>query len=76
VADLAGKCIRSPATTLLSLPAYLAQRARLIDPPTARHPPEQAHRTAAVSVYLTAADQSGMMRRFIQRRTSFKGFGL
>ncbi len=53
-------------------PAYLRQRARLIDPLHASTPvagvPEQGG-----TVYLTAADSSGMMVSFIQ--SNYHGFG-
>ena len=53
-------------------PKYLAQRARLIDP--ARAAPARAGAPGSGgTVYLTAADQGGMMVSFIQ--SNFKGFG-
>ena len=51
---------------------YLAQRAKLIDPQRASAPrPGKPH--SGGTVYLTAADQNGMMISFIQ--SNFKGFG-
>ena len=59
------------ASDLLA-PAYLAQRARLIDP--ARAAPARAGSPhSGGTVYLTAADQDGMMVSFIQ--SNYKGFG-
>ena len=53
-------------------PAYLAARARLIDPARASRPTQgQPH--SGGTVYLTAADSKGMMVSFIQ--SNFKGFG-
>ena len=53
-------------------PAYLARRAKLIDPVRAAPArPGQPH--SGGTVYLTACDQSGMMVSFIQ--SNFKGFG-
>ncbi|MCT9115639.1 gamma-glutamyltransferase family protein [Cupriavidus gilardii] len=53
-------------------PGYLSERARAIDPARARYPgPGKPH--SGGTVYLTAADQSGMMVSFIQ--SNFKGFG-
>ncbi|WP_066127447.1 gamma-glutamyltransferase family protein [Bordetella ansorpii] len=53
-------------------PAYLAQRAKLIDPRRAGAPkPGNPHDGG--TVYLTAADQQGTMVSFIQ--SNFKGFG-
>lgn len=53
-------------------PAYLAQRAKLIDPERAAEPrPGKPH--SGGTVYLTAADRNGMMVSFIQ--SNFKGFG-
>lgn len=53
-------------------PAYLAQRAKLIDPERAAQPrPGKPH--SGGTVYLTAADRNGMMVSFIQ--SNFKGFG-
>ena len=53
-------------------PAYLAERARLIDPTRAG---DFAHGTPprGGTVYLTAADQDGMMVSFIQ--SNYMGFG-
>jgi gamma-glutamyltranspeptidase/glutathione hydrolase len=53
-------------------PAYLARRARLIDPAQASYPgPGNPH--SGGTVYMTAADSSGMMVSLIQ--SNFKGFG-
>lgn len=53
-------------------PAYLAQRAKQIDPRRAAAArPGSPH--SGGTVYLTAADRSGMMVSFIQ--SNFKGFG-
>jgi gamma-glutamyltranspeptidase/glutathione hydrolase len=53
-------------------PAYLAERARLIDPARAGAPrPGSPH--SGGTVYLTAADRHGTMVSFIQ--SNFKGFG-
>lgn len=52
--------------------AYLAQRAKLIDPKRSSAPVAgQPH--SGGTVYLTAADQNGMMISFIQ--SNYKGFG-
>lgn len=56
----------------LLAPAYLAQRARLIDPDRAA-PARPGTPHGGGTVYLTAADQDGMMVSFIQ--SNFKGFG-
>jgi len=57
-------------------PAYLASRARLIDMKRAQDfkagSPSDPHR-AGGTIYLTAADQSGMMVSFIQ--SNYLGFG-
>ena len=57
-------------------PTYLAERARLIDPKRAQEfaagSPADAHRRGG-TVYLTAADESGMMVSFIQ--SNYMGFG-
>jgi gamma-glutamyltranspeptidase/glutathione hydrolase len=53
-------------------PKYLAQRARLIDPDRAA-PARAGAPHSGGTVYLTAADQKGMMVSFIQ--SNFKGFG-
>ncbi len=57
-------------------PAYLAQRAALIDPQRAQaHPsgsPADPHRQGG-TIYLTAADERGMMVSFIQ--SNYMGFG-
>ncbi|WP_042881970.1 gamma-glutamyltransferase family protein [Cupriavidus necator] len=53
-------------------PAYLAARARAIDPERASRPgPGKPH--SGGTVYMTVADRSGMMVSFIQ--SNFKGFG-
>ena len=52
--------------------AYLASRAKLIDPDRAA-PARAGSPHSGGTVYLTAADQSGMMVSFIQ--SNFKGFG-
>jgi gamma-glutamyltranspeptidase/glutathione hydrolase len=53
-------------------PAYLASRARLIDPRRAQdHGP--GHLPQGGTIYLTAADESGMMVSFIQ--SNYMGFG-
>ncbi len=56
----------------LLAPTYLASRARLIDRDRAAPARRGAPHTGG-TVYLTAADQSGMMVSFIQ--SNFKGFG-
>lgn len=57
-------------------PDYLAQRARLIDPHRAQAPqagsPADPHRQGG-TIYLTAADEAGMMVSFIQ--SNYMGFG-
>jgi gamma-glutamyltranspeptidase/glutathione hydrolase len=53
-------------------PPYLASRAKLIDPDRAA-PARAGSPHSGGTVYLTAADQSGMMVSFIQ--SNFKGFG-
>jgi len=57
-------------------PAYLAQRAKLIDPRRAQlhaaGSPADAHRRGG-TIYLTAADEGGMMVSFIQ--SNYMGFG-
>ena len=57
-------------------PAYLKQRAALIDPKRAQTfeagSPADAHRRGG-TIYLTAADESGMMVSFIQ--SNYMGFG-
>jgi gamma-glutamyltranspeptidase/glutathione hydrolase len=53
-------------------PNYLASRARLIDPDRAA-PARAGTPHSGGTVYLTAADHSGMMVSFIQ--SNFKGFG-
>ena len=53
-------------------PGYLARRAKLIDPDRAA-PARAGAPASGGTVYLTAADQNGMMISFIQ--SNFKGFG-
>ena len=57
-------------------PDYLAERAKLIDPKRAQHfpagNPNSPHRRGG-TIYLTAADESGMMVSFIQ--SNYMGFG-
>jgi gamma-glutamyltranspeptidase/glutathione hydrolase len=57
-------------------PTYLAQRARLIDPHRAQAPqagsPADAHRRGG-TIYLSAADERGMMVSLIQ--SNYMGFG-
>lgn len=53
-------------------PAYLAERARLVDPARAGDPGHGAPRSSG-TVYLAAADKSGMMISFIQ--SNYMGFG-
>lgn len=53
-------------------PAYLAERARLIDPAKAADPGHGEPRPGG-TVYLAAADASGMMVSFIQ--SNYMGFG-
>jgi gamma-glutamyltranspeptidase/glutathione hydrolase len=53
-------------------PAYLAERARLIDPARAGTPRVGTPHSGG-TVYLTAADRQGTMVSFIQ--SNFKGFG-
>jgi gamma-glutamyltranspeptidase/glutathione hydrolase len=52
--------------------AYLKERSRLIDPKKARTPPF-GHPPKGGTVYLCAADESGMMVSYIQ--SNFSGFG-
>jgi gamma-glutamyltranspeptidase/glutathione hydrolase len=52
--------------------AYLAERAKLIDMKRAQHPQAGIPKDGG-TVYLTAADASGMMLSFIQ--SNYKGFG-
>jgi gamma-glutamyltranspeptidase / glutathione hydrolase len=56
----------------LLAPKYLAGRAKLIDPQHAA-PARPGKPHSGGTVYLTAADQNGMMISFIQ--SNFKGFG-
>jgi len=53
-------------------PAYLAQRARLIDPRRAQDF-QAGNPVKGGTIYLTAADESGMMVSFIQ--SNYMGFG-
>lgn len=52
--------------------AYLRERAKLIDPHRAK-PAKAGEPVTGGTVYLTAADENGMMVSFIQ--SNFKGFG-
>jgi gamma-glutamyltranspeptidase/glutathione hydrolase len=52
--------------------AYLAERAKLIDMKRAQHPKAGIPKDGG-TIYLTAADASGMMLSFIQ--SNYKGFG-
>jgi gamma-glutamyltranspeptidase / glutathione hydrolase len=75
-ADL-GRFISDPATMDVSVealldPAYLAARAKLIDPARAGDPGHGTPRPGG-TVYLTAADASGMMVSYIQ--SNYMGFG-
>lgn len=56
----------------LLAPKYLASRSKLIDPDKAA-PARPGSPHSGGTVYLTAADQNGMMVSFIQ--SNFKGFG-
>jgi len=69
VADPAAMTVRPEA---LLDPAYLAERARLIDPHRANMPTAGLPKSGG-TVYLTAADASGMMVSFIQ--SNYRGFG-
>ena len=64
--------MRTVSAKDLLAPAYLAQRAKLIDPDRAALARKGSPHSGG-TVYLTAADQSGMMVSFIQ--SNFKGFG-
>jgi gamma-glutamyltranspeptidase/glutathione hydrolase len=70
VADL--DAMRLVSAEQLLAPRYLASRARLIDPERAA-PARAGAPHSGGTVYLTAADQKGMMVSFIQ--SNFKGFG-
>ncbi|WP_454918117.1 gamma-glutamyltransferase family protein [Xanthobacter sediminis] len=63
--------MRTPAAALLD-PAYLASRARLIEMDRAQ-PFAPGNPVKGGTIYLTAADASGMMVSFIQ--SNFNGFG-
>ena len=54
-------------------PVYLAQRAALIDPARARYPDFGLLPRSGGTVYLSAADEYGMMVSFIQ--SNYMGFG-
>lgn len=69
VADLSGMDV--PARDMLE-PDYLAKRASLIDPRRARVAEAGAPKRGG-TVYVTAADESGMMVSFIQ--SNYAGFG-
>src|SRR6218665_2167712 len=69
VADPAAMTVRPEA---LLDPAYLAERARLIDPHRASMPTAGLPKSGG-TVYLTAAYASGMMVSFIQ--SNYRGFG-
>jgi gamma-glutamyltranspeptidase / glutathione hydrolase len=64
--------MRIVSATQLLAPRYLALRARLIHPERAA-PARAGAPHSGGTVYLTAADQKGMMVSFIQ--SNFKGFG-
>ena len=70
VADPAA--MRTVSAEQMLAPAYLASRAKLIDPDRAA-PARPGAPHSGGTVYLTAADQGGMMVSFIQ--SNFKGFG-
>jgi gamma-glutamyltranspeptidase/glutathione hydrolase len=66
------KAMREVDAAALLAPAYLARRASLIAPDRAA-PARAGAPHKGGTVYLTAADQNGMMVSFIQ--SNFKGFG-
>ena len=71
------KYVSEPATMRLKPaqmldPAYLASRAKLIDPKRAQNF-GPGHQPKGGTIYLTAADESGMMVSFIQ--SNYMGFG-
>ena len=71
------KYVSEPATMRLKPaqmldPAYLASRAKLIDPKRAQNF-GPGHQPKGGTIYLTAADASGMMVSFIQ--SNYMGFG-
>lgn len=66
-----GDAMRVTCAELLA-PAYLQERARLIDPARAAAPGHGAPRPGG-TVYLAAADAAGMMVSFIQ--SNYMGFG-
>lgn len=70
VADPAA--MREVSADDLLKPEYLAKRARLIDPERAA-PARAGSPHSGGTVYLTTADENGMMVSFIQ--SNFKGFG-
>lgn len=63
--------MEGPAERLLD-PGYLASRARLIDPKRAQHF-GPGYGVKGGTIYLSAADESGMMVSFIQ--SNYMGFG-
>jgi gamma-glutamyltranspeptidase / glutathione hydrolase len=63
--------MEGPASRLLDAP-YLASRAKLIDPKRAQHF-GPGYGVTGGTIYLTAADASGMMVSFIQ--SNYMGFG-
>jgi gamma-glutamyltranspeptidase/glutathione hydrolase len=64
--------MRQVSATDLLKPGYLASRAKLINPDRAA-PARAGSPHSGGTVYLTAADENGMMVSFIQ--SNFKGFG-
>jgi gamma-glutamyltranspeptidase/glutathione hydrolase len=72
--EYVGDVDRMTAVTAADLldPAYLAKRARLIDPARAA-PARHGEPHSGGTVYLSTADRNGMMVSFIQ--SNFKGFG-
>src|SRR5205085_1934329 len=70
IADTRGGMRLTPAQMLDD--AYLAERAKLIDPKRAQRF-SQGHAPRGGTIYLTAADERGMMVSFIQ--SNYMGFG-
>ncbi|GAB3758428.1 gamma-glutamyltransferase family protein [Ramlibacter monticola] len=66
------QAMREVTSQHLLAPEYLARRAKQIDPDRAA-PAAAGAPASGGTVYLTAADQAGMMVSFIQ--SNFKGFG-